>query len=133
VRALGDRARAAPDLPVTTATTTNAPLEELVRASIEKGVERLIKADPFVRLGDDPEAVHSARVATRRLRSDLRTFRPILDAPWSEALRAELRWLGELLGRVRDADVLLARTHRHHRSCTGRRPGGRRRAARPTS
>ena len=36
---------------------------------------RLIVNDPGVRLGDDTESVHQARVATRRLRSDLRTFR----------------------------------------------------------
>ena len=36
---------------------------------------RLLVNDPGVRLGTDPEAVHQARVATRRLRSDLRTFR----------------------------------------------------------
>ena len=33
-----------------------------------------------VRPSDDPEAVHQARVATRRLRSDLRTFRDFVDA-----------------------------------------------------
>jgi CHAD domain-containing protein len=31
----------------------------------------------------------------------------VLDPRWSEPLRAELQWLGEQLGRVRDADVLL--------------------------
>jgi CHAD domain-containing protein len=53
--------------------------------------------------------VHQARVATRRLRSDLRTFRPLLDAEWARALRDELGWLAGLLGRVRDGDVLLER------------------------
>jgi CHAD domain-containing protein len=32
-----------------------------------------------------------------------------VDQGWSDGLRTELRWLGALLGRVRDADVLLAR------------------------
>jgi CHAD domain-containing protein len=50
--------------------------------------------------------VHQARVATRRLRSDLRTFRPLLDEAWAEGLRDDLRWLGGELGRVRDAEVL---------------------------
>jgi CHAD domain-containing protein len=62
-----------------------------------------------VRVGTDDEAVHQARVATRRMRSDLRTFRRAVDEGWSEPLRDELKWLGERLGRVRDADVLLAR------------------------
>ena len=60
----------------------------------------------MIRIGEDPEGVHQARVATRRLRSDLRTFGPVLDERWSEDLRAELRWLGAALGKVRDADVL---------------------------
>ena len=35
---------------------------------------------------------------TRRLRSDLKTFRPLLDREWANALRDELRWLGQVLG-----------------------------------
>jgi CHAD domain-containing protein len=62
-----------------------------------------------VRLGDDPEDVHQARVGTRRMRSDLRTFEPILEEGWVEPLREELRWLAALLGGVRDADVLTDR------------------------
>jgi CHAD domain-containing protein len=49
------------------------------------------------------------RVATRRLRSDLRTFRPIIDRSWANGLSDELRWLGGLLGAVRDPDVHLER------------------------
>jgi CHAD domain-containing protein len=45
------------------------------------------------------------RVATRRLRSTLRTFRPLLDADRTEPLRRELHWLADLLGAVRDGDV----------------------------
>jgi CHAD domain-containing protein len=53
--------------------------------------------------------VHKARVATRRLRSDLRTFRSLLDPEWTGSLRDELRRLGSILGEARDADVLLER------------------------
>jgi len=44
-------------------------------------------------------------VASRRLRSDLRTFRRILDPAWRTGLSAELRWMGDVLGAVRDRDV----------------------------
>jgi CHAD domain-containing protein len=47
------------------------------------------------------------RVGTRRLRSDLRTFRDLLDEEWTDELREELRWLGGALGAVRDLDVML--------------------------
>jgi CHAD domain-containing protein len=70
-------------------------------------VLRLLAHDHVVRLDDDPEGVHQARVATRRLRSDLRTFRRVVDREWSEPLRDELSWLADALGEVRDADVLL--------------------------
>jgi CHAD domain-containing protein len=49
------------------------------------------------------------RVALRRLRSTLRAFRPLLDQSRTEPLRAELRWLSDLLGPVRDGQVLAQR------------------------
>ena len=52
-------------------------------------------------------AVHHARVATRRLRSNLRTFAPLLDEAWQRALRDELRWLAVLMQPIREADVML--------------------------
>lgn len=108
VRALGPRALAPPDLePVQVGDDPQAG--ELVRAAIVASVLRLLRHDPGVRVGDDPEDVHQARVATRRLRSDLRTFRPLLDRRWARELRAELQWLGRQLGAVRDPEVLLHR------------------------
>jgi CHAD domain-containing protein len=79
---------------------------DVVRRALSLSVIRLIRHDPGVRLGIDAEDVHQARVATRRLRSDLRTFRPLLEETWAESLRDDLRWLGGELGRVRDAEVL---------------------------
>ena len=84
----------------------DATTAELVRLSIDDSVHRLLVHDPVIRIGEDPEGVHRRAVATRRLRSDLRTFRPILDVAWSDDLREELRWFGAALGGVRDADVL---------------------------
>ncbi len=107
VRALAPEAAGPPDV--------NPPGERpataagVVRAALGVDLARLITHDPGVRRGDeDPEDVHQARVATRRLRSHLRSFSPLLDAPTDE-LRAELGWLGDVFGRVRDADVLLER------------------------
>jgi CHAD domain-containing protein len=48
-------------------------------------------------------------VATRRLRSDLKTLRSVLDPVWLDQTRTELAWMGEVLGNVRDADVLAGR------------------------
>jgi CHAD domain-containing protein len=109
VRALGPRAAEPPDLAEPRPLDFASTPEEVVQAAIASGTRRLVANDPTVRLGDDPEGVHQARVATRRLRSDLHTFRSVLDEAWSEPLRDELKWLGGLLGAVRDTDVLLER------------------------
>jgi CHAD domain-containing protein len=60
-------------------------------------------AEPGVRYGD-ADAVHDMRVATRRLRSTLRSFRSVL-RPW-QPLRDELKWFATALGGVRDGDVM---------------------------
>lgn len=57
---------------------------------------------------DAPDAVHKTRVATRRLRSMLKTFAPLFRPRRASALRTELKWLAGLLGESRDAEVLLA-------------------------
>jgi CHAD domain-containing protein len=113
VRALGPRALAAPDLAGPPKLDFASTATEVLRAAIIRSTARLLAHDPGVRLGSDPEDVHQARVATRRLRSDLRTFRAVVDPAWDEPLRDELRWLGGLLGAVRDADVLLGRLEAH--------------------
>jgi len=108
VRALGDSALAPPEVNPEKL-DSSATAGAVVRRAIAASVARLLRHDPGVRLGGEPEDVHQARVATRRLRSDLRTFAPLLDTAWAETLREELRWLAAELGRVRDAEVLAER------------------------
>jgi CHAD domain-containing protein len=81
---------------------------EVVRRALASSVERVDRHDAAARRAE-PDAVHRTRVATRRLRSDLRTFRPLLDGSWADALRLDLEAFGAALGRARDADVLFAR------------------------
>ncbi len=111
MQALGAAAEAAPDGAADELGGTPTAAE-VVRAAIAGSVGRVLRHDAGVRLGDDPEDVHQARVGARRLRSDLRTFRPLLDPEWREGLEEELRWLGGVLGGVRDADVLSERLAR---------------------
>ncbi len=82
---------------------------EMVRIALGTDIARLLAADPIVRLAEDPEGVHQARVAARRLRSHLATFRPLLRAAPTGELAGELRWLGRRLSVVRDLDVLRGR------------------------
>jgi CHAD domain-containing protein len=81
---------------------------ELVRATLAEPVACLVRLDPVLRSEPGADAVHDARVAVRKLRSHLRTFRPVVDAAWAAALSDDLRWLAGVLGAARDADVLLA-------------------------
>lgn len=82
---------------------------EVIQAGFARAALRVLDHEAGVRLGDHPEDVHQARVGTRRLRSDLRTYRPLLEPAWADGLREELKRLADPLGEVRDADVLLER------------------------
>jgi CHAD domain-containing protein len=84
----------------------NPGLERL-RLFFGEQYARILAHDPGVRIGTDPEELHQLRVATRRLRSVLRTAKRLLEPSWADALRDELTWLGGELGSARDADVLL--------------------------
>jgi CHAD domain-containing protein len=81
---------------------------DVVCAYLVEHLGAMLDADPRVRL-DEPDAVHRMRVASRRLRSTLRSFRPVLDADRSRDLDARLKALAATLGAVRDAEVQLER------------------------
>lgn len=84
-------------------------LEEAIGAELAASIQRLTGAEARLRDGGDAEDVHQMRVATRRLRSTLRVFRPALDGPWCDRLRKRLSALADVLGDARDADVMLHR------------------------
>jgi CHAD domain-containing protein len=70
---------------------------------IQAGV--LSSLEPMVR-ADEPDSVHQMRVATRRLRAAFRSFGTVIPRPRSDKAAGELKWLGGLLGAVRDGEVL---------------------------
>lgn len=108
VRALGPRAAAPGEVPVAAPVRSSDPASALVTAAVRASVRRLLLADIGVRRQEE-DAVHQMRVACRRLRSDLKTFRPLVEPLWGEALRAELKWLADSLGDARDLEVLRER------------------------
>jgi CHAD domain-containing protein len=84
-------------------------LAELVRMRLREGFDRLLDHDWRLRIAApdfDPSDIHRARVATRRLRSDLKSLGSVLDPIWKGHMRSDLKWLGSALGEVRDLDVL---------------------------
>lgn len=66
--------------------------------------------EPGLLASVDPEYLHQARVALRRLRSALSVFSGAFPRVSLEPLVAQLRWLGGLLGPARDWDVLATQT-----------------------
>lgn len=86
------------------------PAGELVMAFVAEQVAVLRTADAGVRRDAD-DAVHEMRVASRRLGSALKIFRPVLECERADAVRGELRWIGHALGGARDSEVLHARLH----------------------
>ncbi|MFN8035170.1 MAG: CHAD domain-containing protein [Acidimicrobiia bacterium] len=95
-------------------------MNDLVGARLTSGLELLRAHDAAAILGDDPEHLHQARVATRRLRSDLRALHRFVESEWSRDLRQEIGWLGDRLGAVRDLDVLHARLEGRIETVPGR-------------
>jgi CHAD domain-containing protein len=83
--------------------TPDSPAGQVVLAYLRDQAAALESLEPGVRR-DEPDAVHQMRVATRRLRGTLRTFRRVTGD--AGHLAEELRWLGGVLGEARDAEVL---------------------------
>jgi CHAD domain-containing protein len=101
-RALADRM---PSDAVPAKLTARSRAGDVVLSYLRGQAGALKSADPLVRR-DQPDSVHQMRVAARRLRATLQSFRPILDAPATAHLRDELRWLGQVLGAARDGEVM---------------------------
>lgn len=77
-RAVGKLVRTLGEVPTVRTSAADATAGEVARAYLATQVEALLTLDPAVRAGDD-EAVHDARIATRRLRAVLSVCRPVFE------------------------------------------------------
>lgn len=84
------------------------PVSRLVHARLVEQVDALARRDVDARRGTD-DGVHRLRVAARRLRALLASFRSVLDRDQTDPIRDELRWLADMLGEARDAAVVHGR------------------------
>lgn len=73
-------------------------------------LEQFQRNEAGILASDDPEFVHQARVAIRRLRTAFWLFRPLLPHAFVQENTPQWKSLAQALGKVRDWDVLLTQT-----------------------
>jgi CHAD domain-containing protein len=83
------------------------PLSEAGRKVLRFHFLLMLKNEAGTRLGEDIEALHDMRVATRRMRSAFDIFGPTFKPKALQRYLRGLRATGRALGRVRDLDVIL--------------------------
>lgn len=88
--------------------TVKSRAGDVLLAHLREQAEQVHAQDLPVRL-DAADSVHKMRVATRRLRSALTTFKRLVDPDVAGPLRGELKWLAGELGAARDAEVMRER------------------------
>ena len=80
-------------------------------ASILRNCVRQIETNAdALRRGGDVEAVHQMRVGVRRTRAATTLLRPVINGEVLRPIEETLRWLGTVLGDVRDLDVFGTQT-----------------------
>lgn len=100
---LADRLGSAPTVEV----RADDPWGEAGRKVMAGHLGKVLLSVPGVVVGEDPEGVHAARVATRRMRAAMRVFGDAYEPAVNAGYRRNLRLLGAHLGAVRDLDVWL--------------------------
>ncbi len=94
------------------------------RKLIAQHYEAMLSNEEGSRLGEDPEAVHDMRVATRRMRAAMRVFGPHLQSKRAREVASGLRDIAHALGEVRDLDVLIGNVETFRESLPQERQPG---------
>lgn len=85
----------------------SAPAEAALAFLLGRAAAAYAAALEVVMQSEDPEGPHQARVALRRLRAHLKAARPLTEDRALAPLEERARTIFRILGRLRDADVLL--------------------------
>jgi CHAD domain-containing protein len=85
------------------------PVARVAARAIRRQIDWLRLGSKLLELPIDARIVHDMRVAARRCRVALRTFRGVVGRERTAALTSELRWVADLLGETRDWDIVIAR------------------------
>ncbi|HEX4505412.1 MAG TPA: CHAD domain-containing protein [Alphaproteobacteria bacterium] len=84
----------------------NVTVAEGFRRILGNGIAQFVTNLPFCST-DDPEPLHQARVAVRRIRSALTWFGPYLEPEAAARFEDTLKRFGRILGEARDRDVFV--------------------------
>jgi CHAD domain-containing protein len=85
------------------------PMSEAGRKILYTHFCRMLENEEGTRLGEDPEALHDMRVATRRMRAAFQLFAPYFTPEALAPFGKSLKLTGRALGAVRDLDVLMVK------------------------
>lgn len=85
-------------------------IDEAARQVVAAGLDQLQANEDGLLASDDPEFVHQARVALRRLRAALRMFRDAIGRRRAQRWRERLGEIARALGEARDWDVFATET-----------------------
>lgn len=100
------------------------PMSEAGRKTLRFHFRRMLYNEPGTRLGEDIEALHDMRVATRRMRAAFQVFddhyKPKVVARYQKGLKRT----GRALGGVRDLDVFREKTQAYRDALPASQQGG---------
>ncbi|MFC2031474.1 CHAD domain-containing protein, partial [Chloroflexota bacterium] len=100
------------------------PMSEAGRKVLRYHFRHLLYHEPGTRLGEDIEALHDMRVATRRMRAAFRVFGDHYEHNSVAPLKKGLRRTGRALGAVRDLDIFQAKIETYQAGLPESRQGG---------
>ena len=103
----------APILPATPGIEVGDTMAEAARKTFLFHFRQMLVHETGTRLGEDIEALHDMRVATRRMRVAARVFVKYLDSEATRPFKAELKRAGGVLGNARDLDVFWEKAARY--------------------
>jgi inorganic triphosphatase YgiF len=72
-------------------------------------LQHLMANEVIVRHTPEADAVHQMRVALRRLRAAITLFKAVVEDERRDPIKAELKWMANVLGEARDLDVYITK------------------------
>lgn len=92
--------------------TRHDPISLAAKKVLRFHFARMLHYEPGTRAGEDSEALHKMRVATRRMRAAFGVFKSYFDGEATKPYRQALRETARTLGDVRDLDVFRIKLER---------------------